>query len=178
MKSLRQYYLFFLALILPIIALAQSDQIEVKKVPFANNADNTIYQILQDTTGLLWFMSYDKMYVSDGEKIIPVPTPYQSAPDRIIKGMMNFTNQDGNIYLGGDSLRIFNPYSREIVESIGLDTKYNTPDTKPLLWMFLKGANDDMWAVITSHLIDDNNQLVKGNSICLLYTSPSPRDRG
>ena len=165
MKSLLQYYLFFLALTLPIIGLAQSDQIKVKKVPFVNNSDNTIHQILQDSTGLLWFMSFDKMYISDGEKVSPFPMPFESNRDRVIHSMMNFTNQNGNFFLGGDSMRIFNPYSRDIIESIGLDAKYSMRNTKPTLWMFLKGEKNDLWAVITTHAIDENNRLVKGNSI-------------
>ena len=165
LKEFRSYYLFCFAWLLPFVGFAQADQIVVKKVPFVNNVDNTIHQIVQDTTGLLWLMSGKKMYISNGEKVIPVPTLYESNKNRIVQGMMNFTNEDGNISLAGDSLRVFNPFTRKVVQSIGLDEKYKTPDTNPLLWMFLKGFENDLWGTITTHSIDDNNQLVKGNSV-------------
>ena len=77
LKEFRSYYLFCFAWLLPFVGFAQADQIVVKKVPFVNNIDNTIHQIVQDTTGLLWLMSGKKMYISNGEKVIPVPTLYE-----------------------------------------------------------------------------------------------------
>ena len=71
MRKFRSYYLFCLGWLLPFFAIAQTDQIVVKKVPFVGNDNRLIHQIIQDTTGLLWLMSNEKMYVSDGEKLIP-----------------------------------------------------------------------------------------------------------
>ncbi len=165
MKTLLPYHFLILMLLLPTTLLGQVDKMLVKKVPFQNKDDEGIFQMIQDTTGLIWMISRDKWFTSDGEKIVTEPPPFQFTNKRTIYGSMNIQTPEGNFYLGGDSLRIFNPYSRRITKTIGLDDMYEIGEKRPNLWMFLPSSNNGLWAVLTSHSIDAENKLGKGNAI-------------
>lgn len=174
MKTLQLYIFLFLLSWFPSTLVAQSGQVIVKKIPFPNKDEKTIYQTIQDSTGLLWHMSFDGWYVSDGEKIIAEPLSAIFKNRGFVRGTMDFEAPDGNFYLGGDSLRIFNPYSRKIVKAIGIDTQYDIGNEQPSIWMFLNTLGNDHWAVLTTHHINDNNQLVKGGNTILYSENGQP----
>lgn len=140
-------YLFCLALLFVIHGNAQDNQVLVKKVPFIGIEQDDIHQIIQDSTGLLWMMSPEKWYTSDGEKIMEYPLPFIADDARYISGFYS-TSPDGNFYLGGDSVRVFNPYSHSIIQSIGIAESYNGNGETPFLYNVTYSNDSIIWALL------------------------------
>jgi signal transduction histidine kinase/DNA-binding response OmpR family regulator len=136
-------YLFFLLLFSGTV-YAQDVQIVVERVPFMDGGNKDIYYILQDTTGLMWLMAEDKWYTSDGEKIFEVPRPFHGDDARTLKGSNSTRNE--NFYIAGDSVRIYNPYSRTVIQSIGLDESNDTQGKTHLLYNIVPVADSLTWA--------------------------------
>lgn len=123
---------------------AQDNHVIVDRVPFVDCKQQTINQFFQDTTGLMWLLGQGQWYTSNGEKVIKVPMPFKNDSIRF----MNTTKVlDGweNLYFPGDSVRVYNPYSRKIIQSIGMDENSNanwkhvyffniTPTTDGTIW--------------------------------------------
>ena len=114
--------------------------------------NDIIHQITQDTTGLLWMASSDvwrkveeNWYVSDGEKIIQIPLPFKNTKERFISGLYPNGPND-NFILGGDSVRIYNPYTRSITQSIGIDKNFNLEGDAPILHHVIYISDDLIWA--------------------------------
>ena len=128
---------------------AQDAQVLVKQVPFVGSEDDDIQQIVQDSTGLLWMISYDKWYTSDGEKITELPMPFQSDDGRYIRGLYS-TSPNGNFYLGGDSVRVFNPYSRSIIQSIGIEEGFNLSGQKTNFHSVIYASDSIIWALVSA----------------------------
>ena len=108
MKKNTLFHLLIFALLFFTNVEAQSPQILVNQIPFANDKNDDIHQIVQDTTGLLWMVSEDKWYISDGEKITELPLPFVPTENRYMNRLY-FTSPESNFFFGGDSVRVFNP---------------------------------------------------------------------
>ena len=134
---------------------AQEDQILVKQVPYVADENDIIHQITQDTTGLIWMAASDvwrkideNWYISDGEKIIQIPLPFKNTKERFISGLYP-NGPNHNFILGGDSVRIFNPYTRSISHSIGIDKKFNPKGDALILHHVIYSSDDLIWAAFS-----------------------------
>lgn len=116
----KRFIFLFFTFLAPFALQAQEEQIVVEKVPFENEYKGLISHFYQDTTGLIW-LRYGKedWFTSDGEKIMETPLPFTPDSSRFVYGWT--PRKDGNFFLGGDSIRVYNPYSRKILQSIGVD---------------------------------------------------------
>ena len=173
LKIKHKYRFFFLAFWLCSNLVAQEDQIVVKRVPFTNNGTAIITNIIQDTTGLIWLMGQKGLFISDGEKVLPIPLLNEQIKNKKIKGLYQGT-PDGNMYLGGDSMRIFNPFNHRIFPEIGSDAKYNSDGKNPVILSFLESADSLIWTILTSHGINANDELVPGGNAILLSKNGKP----
>lgn len=161
MKKSTSFLLLILVLLFFTNVEAQSPQILVNQVPFANDKNDDIYQIIQDTTGLLWMVSDDKWYTSDGEKITELPFPFIATEDRYISRSYSIS-PEGNFFLGGDSVRVYNPYSRTIIQSIGIEKGFDMEGEKPLLHHIVyNDDNDIIWAVYSPRKNIDSGLNIK-----------------
>lgn len=150
-----KYKLFFLAFLLPLVLAAQDNPLIVKQVPFVGIENDIIHQITQDSTGLLWMASSDvwrsiseNWYVSDGEKIIQIPLPFENTEERFISGLYP-NGPNGNFILGGDSVRIFNPYSHSIIQSIGIEKEFNPKGDALILHHVIYSSDNLIWAAFS-----------------------------
>lgn len=121
----------------------------MKQVPFVGNENDAIEQIFQDSTGLIWLFSSDKCYVSDGEKIIERAIPFPFSGTSFLSGAYSISSE-GNFYLGGDSIRIFNPYTNSIIQSIGIEEGGFLNGKTPYLHNIISSPGGIIWAALSS----------------------------
>ncbi len=121
----------------------------VKQVPFSGGERDQINYFLQDSTGLMWLITLGKWYVSNGEKVIPMPLPFLSDSTGYIKGVYQ-GDRAGNFYLTGDCLRIYNPYRRKIIRTIGVDESVAPEGIGPHLYNIISGPDSLIWAVYSA----------------------------
>jgi signal transduction histidine kinase/DNA-binding response OmpR family regulator len=135
--------------------VAQDNTILIKQVPFVGIENDIIHQITQDSTGLLWMASSDvwrniseNWYVSDGEKITQIPLPFENTAERFISGLYP-NGPNGNFILGGDSVRVFNPYSHSIIQSIGIEKEFNPEGDALILHHVIYSSDNLIWAAFS-----------------------------
>ncbi|MDF1699158.1 MAG: ATP-binding protein [Saprospiraceae bacterium] len=160
----RLIFLFFVFLV-TIVLRAQEDQIVVQRVPFENGKNVRLSHFTQDTTGLIWGHNYKKWYNSDGERIMEVPKPFLEDSTRFIFGWI-VDKKSGNFYLGGDSIRVYNPYCRKIIQAIGMDENFQ-PEWKNYTLLSMPSESDSIhWARCfevgkNGHVLPDRNVLMQ-----------------
>ncbi len=164
----------FLPLLLPGALRAQEKQILVEKFPVGER----VGVMFQDSTGLAWFRTFGQIttqngkkeqgpgrwFNSDGEKIFEVPGPPVPEHSRPFLSI-DSKAPNGLMYLDGDSIRVFDPYSRRIVQAIGLDEKIDKKGETPLFYLVVRTSDNVIWAVLSKHGISDDNKLVPGSAV-------------
>ena len=134
--------------------------------------------MFQDSTGLVWIRAFDPITIqngkevrgpgrwfnSDGENIFEAPgppVPEHSHPFLSIDSKA----PHGRMYLDGDSIRVFDPYSRRIVQAIGLDEQIDKKGETPLFYLVVSTSEKVIWAVLSTHGISADNKLGPGNAV-------------
>ncbi|MEM6377811.1 MAG: hypothetical protein AAF705_06345, partial [Bacteroidota bacterium] len=136
----------FILLLLQAISLdAQDIDWDIQQVPFEGTKSGRNMEAVQDTSGRIWILGIDKWFNTNGEKIIEVPKPYSDDKDILIRGIYSVSD-DGYFFLGGDSLRVYNPYSRKIIQSIGISEDFDRKGSRPYLFNTVLGDNQNIWA--------------------------------
>ncbi len=146
MNILLKYLLLFLTFFLLTRVDAQENHIIVERVPFVDCIQKPINNFFQDTTGLIWLLNSGQWYISDGEKIIEAPMPFENDSVRFMKTTRTL-DVFKHLYFSGDSVRVYNPYSRKIIQSIGIDENYVEEGKHVYLYNVIPGADSTIWAI-------------------------------
>ena len=109
-------FMFVLSCAYPINAQVHKPTVTRIEMDNENGANHYLFQ---DSTGLIWLFSTNGDWsISDGERVFPVDKPRAFKK----RNSLTWASQiNDRFYFSGDSMRIFNPYSREFEQSIGMD---------------------------------------------------------